>query len=423
MPWKESCHVRERMRFVARLEDGERMTDLCREFGISRKTGYKIWERFTTRGVDGLFDESRRPKRLRHQIAPEVEDLLLEARRAHPTWGPRKLRAWLRGKHEGVNLPAPSTIGSLLARRGLVVARRRRRLTPPFGLELHAAAGPNEVWCADFKGQFRVGSGSYCYPATITDRYSRFLLACEGLDDTKTDSVWPVFESAFRENGLPRFILTDNGTPFASRGLAGLSRLSVRWLRLGITPQRIEPGHPEQNGQHERMHLVLKQDTTRPASATMLQQQERFDRFLDEYNRERPHEALGNRTPASLYTHSPRPYPAQLPELLYPLHDQVATIGASGHLYLRGKASRQVFLSAALAGQRVGLREVSDGTWLVTFATLDLGVLDQRSCSFAPLDALAPAGERDLPDETQNYDKKEELKDEKPNGVSPMFPV
>lgn len=384
MPWKASCHMDERLRFMARLEEGERMADLCREFGISRKTGYKFWERYHRLGPVGLHDESRRPERLQHKLSEEVAALLVATRKVHPTWGPRKLLAWLAPRHPGLRLPVASTVGSLLERQGLVTARRHRHTTPPHGAPLARATGPNEVWCADFKGQFRLGHGRYCYPLTVTDRHSRMLLACEVLESTSLEPTRAAFELTFREYGLPRVLRTDNGTPFASRGLAGLSRLSVWWLRLGIRPERIERGHPEQNGQHERMHLDLKRETTRPAAATFLQQQERSDCFRHVYDYERPHEALGQQTPASVHVVSPRTFPERISEPQYPLHDDVRKVSGSGHLRLGGRANGALFLSTALAGEWVGLREVGDGLWQVAFMDLELGQLDYRTRRFVP---------------------------------------
>jgi putative transposase len=357
------------------------MVDLCRECGISRKTGYKLWRRFQKEGPRGLFDRSRAPERVPNRTSDEVRALLLEVRKDHPTWGPRKILGWLEGKHAGVVLPAPSTVGDLLRQHGLVQPRRRRRSTSPYAPGLTQPNGANDVWCADFKGQFRLGSGAYCYPLTITDRHSRFLLACEGLEGTRGDSTAAVFDSVFQQFGLPTVIRTDNGTPFASNALLGLSRLSVRWLRLGIRPERIEPAHPEQNGQHERMHRVLKAETTRPAAKNMLQQQERFDRFVEEYNHDRPHEALGQRPPGMLYQPSPRRFVAEPAEPQYPLHDERRRVGATGHLPL-GRRNRRCFLTEALAGEYVGLREFDDRLWLVSFMELDLGVIDVKNCRF-----------------------------------------
>jgi len=383
VPWKETCHVSERLSFMKRLEQGDRMTDVCREFGVSRKTGYKLWARYQRLGAVGLFDESRRPERSPQRVTGEVETVVLQARQAHPTWGPRKLHAWLSGQHPSVRLPSPSTIGDVLKRNGVVMSRRKRRRTPLHEAPLESALQANDLWCADFKGQFRLGNRNYCYPLTITDQFSRFLLTCEGLESTETEPARKVFELTFREFGLPSTLRTDNGVPFASRGLAGLSRLSVWWLRLGIVPERIEPAHPEQNGRHERMHLTLKQETTRPPAHSLLQQQERFERFIDEYNNERPHEALGQRPPTTLYTSSVRPFPNRLPEPEYPFHDDVLTVSKGGHVRLgRRRRDPQFFLANALRGQRVGVREVDDGVWLISFVSLDLGHFDGRANQF-----------------------------------------
>jgi transposase InsO family protein len=402
VPWKESCPVSERMRFVVRLERGERMVDLCREFGISRKTGYKLLKRFQAFGATGLFDEPRRPERIPHRTVPELEALIVEARQDHPTWGPKKLRAWLGNENPSLKLPVPSTIGDLLKRRGLVEPRRRRRTAPLHEGPLQQGLQPNDVWCADFKGQFRLRSGPYCYPLTITDQCSRFLLACEALEGTTCEPARAVFTLAFREHGLPLVIRTDNGTPFASTGLAGLSRLSVWWMRLGIRPERIEPGHPEQNGRHERMHLTLKKEATRPAAASQLQQQERFDRFVHQFNYVRPHEALDQRSPATVYVPSVRTLPTRVPEPEYPLHDDVRKVGPGGHIRIRGRGT-QFFISSALAGELVGIREVENGRWLVSFMTTDLGVIDLRARAFVPgFETSTPAGPLS-PDESTTY--------------------
>jgi putative transposase len=407
----------ERTKFVLRLEEGERMVDLCREFGISRKTGYKLWERYKRFGGVGLFDESRKPMRSPQRMSKELEELLLGGRKGHPTWGPKKVKAWLSTKNPGLKLPAPSSIGDLFKRHGLVTRRKRPRFPAAYGVgPLEQAREANHVWCADFKGQFKLGNGKYCYPLTITDRFSRVLLACEGLEGAVTESSLAVFQMAFRQYGLPSVIRTDNGPPFASRGLGGLSQLSVQWMRLGIRPERIEPAHPEQNGQHERMHLVLKQETTRPAAANFLQQQERFDRFVHVYNQERPHEGLDQRTPASCYQPSLRPFPETLPEPEYPLHDVVRTVNNEGRVHLWGRA-QHVYLSTALIGQQVGLREVSPGQWLVTFMRLDLGIVDGARCSLMPLPHPTPVdAPRDATVEPQPPSAN-------PTKVSPMSPV
>jgi transposase InsO family protein len=373
----------ERMLFVTRLAKGERMTELCREFGISRKTGYKFWKRFERHGVEALRDESRAPARVARKTSEAIEQLLLEARKAHSSWGGKKLKDVLEREQPGLKLPAVSTIAAILKRAGLVSGRKYRRRPAIAGAgALTAAQEPNHVWAADYKGQFRLGNREYCYPLTASDLFSRFVLAIEGLDGTDEEQARAVFEDIFRKYGLPLVLRTDNGPPFASQGLAGLTRLSAWWLRLGVRHERIAPGHPEQNGQHERMHRTLKAETTRPARANVMQQQERFDEFRNEFNEKRPHEAIDMKRPADVYRPSPRPAPAELPELHYPLHDDTLVVTRCGHLRLpRG---RMVFLSRALALEPVGLREQDDGRWLVTFMTLDLGNYDPRSGAFEP---------------------------------------
>jgi transposase InsO family protein len=398
MPWKVSDRVSERMTFISRLLDGERMTDLCAEYGVSRKTGYKLLERFRRLGPMGLFDASRRPVHMPLQTSDSIRQLVVEGRLLHRTWGPRKLRVWLSEKHPGVKIPCTTTIGQILARKGLVVSRKRRARVAPYTGALGRADAPNAIWCADYKGQFRLGNGRYCFPLTVTDQFSRYLLACEGFEAINGDTTRAVFEQLFAEYGLPRAIRTDNGAPFASRGLFGLSRLSAWWLKLGIVPERIEPAHPEQNGRHERMHRTLKAETTRPAAATLLQQQERFDVFVEHFNRERPHEALGQRRPIQLYSPSTRSVSGVADRLEYPLHDQAHKVSPSGHVHVGcGRDRRAVFLSSALGGERVGLREQSDGRWLISYATIDLGCYDPVEVRFIPADRpVRLDGEPDL---------------------------
>ena len=390
MPWKVSDPMTERMHFVTRLAKGERMLDLCREFGISRKTGYKFWDRFQRQGVTALEDQSRARKRIAHKTPEAIEQLLVDARTAHPSWGGRKLKNVLEREAPGVVLPSAGTIAAILKRRGLVQGRKRRRRPSRYEGALTTAQGPNDVWAADYKGHFRLGNREYCYPLTATDLHSRFILAVEALDGTDEEQARGVFEDVFSKHGLPLVIRTDNGTPFSSaQGLAGLTRLSAFWLRLGVRHERIEPAHPEQNGQHERMHRTLKSETARPARSNLMQQQERFDDFQREFNERRPHEALDMRRPAEIYRRSDRPLPKPLPELQYPLHDDTLVVGRNGHIRLpRG---RQVFLSNALVHQHVGVREEIDGRWLVTFATLDLGMYDPRTGAFDPTTPQPPA--------------------------------
>ena len=378
MPWKETCAVNERMKFVVRLEDGERMADLCREFGISRKTGYKLKKRFEELGRYGLVDQSRRPHGHPGRTPEAIRELLIEERRRRPTWGPRKLIAYLKRHHPDVRFPALSTSYKILKDAGLVEPRRRVRRVVPHTEPLRHAKLANDVWCADFKGQFKLGNGRYCYPLTITDARTRFLLGCEGLDSTKHAGARAVFEHVFRRYGLPKAIRTDNGTPFSSRAICGLSRLAVWWRRLGIAHERIEPGHPEQNGRHERMHRTLKAEATRPAGANLLQQQERLDAFVETYNFERPHEALEDRPPADFYRASPRAY--RMPgDPEYPFHDVAVRVLLNGQVEVpAGRPGHRirVYLSEVLAGELVGLREVEHNRWLVTFIDDDLGTLD-----------------------------------------------
>ena len=392
MPWKESCHVEERMKFVARLRSGERMSDLCREFGISRKTGYKFLQRFEQLSVVGLANQRRAPQHIPHRMSEEVAGLLVGLRREHPTWGPKKLRARLLEVSPSLSIPAASTIGEMLKKRGLVSPKRPRSKALVSYSPLCHARAPNDVWCVDFKGQFRLGNGRYCYPLTITDAYSRMLLTCEGLDDTCSQGARRAFTETFRSYGLPKAIRSDNGAPFASAGLAGLSRLSVWWLRLGIQLERIEPASPQQNGRHERMHRTLKAETTRPAGANMLQQQERFDRFKEIFNHERPHEALGQQVPANFYENAARGLPEKPQTPKYPLHDLELEVRRSGHLYIpgSGRSSGAFYLSSALADERVGLREIDDECWLVSFLALDLCTIDLNTKKLTPIDPLKP---------------------------------
>lgn len=364
------------MKFVSRLESGERMTDLCAEYEISRKTGHKIWNRYRELGVQGLFDQSRKPRSSPKRTPPELIEIIVEARRQHPTWGPRKLKAMLE-KQVGNEMPTSSTIGRVLQQRGLASPRKRRRepvVSRPTGLR--EASAPNEVWCADYKGQFRLGDQSYCYPLTISDQYSRFLLACDGMGAISEGAARETFADVFRQYGLPTVIRTDNGAPFASSGLGGLTRLSAYWLSLGIEHERTRPAHPEENGRHERMHRTLKQETTRPARSNLLQQQERFESFLVEYNEKRPHEALDMQPPASVYRPSEKLLPNPLPLPTYPLHDDTIVVTRSGGIRLPRLG--HIHLSSALAGYQVGIREDSDGRWLVSFAKLDLCIIDKN---------------------------------------------
>ncbi len=372
MPWKECKPMDERIRFIARLLDGENMSALCREFGISRPTGYKIFNRYKHLGLQGLENQSRRPYRHANKLPYQVERTLLHIKREHPSWGAPKIREKLIREFPMIKPPAKSTIHAVLDRHGLVKRRKHRRFRAQ-GTALNATNTPNGLWCADYKGEFLLGNHQYCYPLTITDYKSRYLLACEALHSTRSDFAFSVFERAFKDFGLPQAIRTDNGTPFASaNAFFGLSRLSVWWLRLGIKLQRIQPGKPQQNGRHERMHLTLKHEATKPPSFNFLQQQDRFDRFIDIYNQQRPHQALNGLYPADLYTPSTHRYlPDTEPD--YPFHDRTVRVTQCGRLCI-GK--RKINLSGVFAGQTVGIREVADNIWLVSFMQYDLGFFD-----------------------------------------------
>jgi len=383
MPWKECSVMEERLRFIAKLLDGDSMTEVCQEFGISRKTGYKIFNRYKHSGFEALSDRSRRPVRYANQLAPQIESLIVTLKREKPHWGARKIRELLvRRLDQDVRIPAKSTIHAVLHRHGLVkgIGRRRHRAT---GTQLSAGRAPNELWCADFKGEFKLGNGHYCYPLTVSDYASRFLLLCEALQSTREDTAITAFEQLFLERGLPAAIRSDNGVPFASpNALFNLSKLSVWWLRLGIAIERIKPGHPQQNGRHERMHLTLKKEATRPPGMNSLQQQARFDTFAREYNTERPHEALAMKMPAELYSASLRPYRG-LPELSYPLHERELIVTACGRICMHRK---RINLSQVFAGQRVGIKEVDEGIWIVSFMHYDLGYIDLEQKTLQPLD-------------------------------------
>jgi transposase InsO family protein len=382
----------ERLRFVARLLDGEAMSDVCRSFGISRKTGYKIFNRYQDQGLEALTDRCRRPVRYANQLPPQIEGLIVTLKREKPHWGARKIRELLvRRLDQDFRVPAKSTVHAILHRHGLVKGMSRPRHRAK-GTPLSAGAAPNDLWCADFKGEFKLGNGRYCYPLTVTDHASRLLLLCEALDSVCEEPTITAFEQLFRERGLPGAIRSDNGVPFASpNALFNLSKLSVWWLRLGIDIERIKPGHPQQNGRHERMHLTLKKEATRPPGMNSLQQQAKFDDFLQEFNTERPHEALAMKCPAEVYAPSSRPYDG-LPELTYPLHDREVLVTACGRICMHRK---RVNVSTVLAGQRLGLKEVDDGIWIVSFMHYDLGFIDLEQKTLQPLDN--PFGPRLLP--------------------------
>lgn len=379
MPWARTDWMSERLKFiVAYLECEASFSELCLDFGISRKTGYKWVRRYQAAGASALQELSRAPHSHPNAVGIDVVESIVAIRRRHPRWGPRKVQVVLKRQRPRLELPAASTIGDILKRQGLVRPRRRVRRSTPYADRLRQYDAPNAVWCADFKGWLSLGGvrgGERCHPLTISDGFSRFLLRCRALRRPLTQYTRRVFESAFCEFGLPRAIRTNNGPPFSTLAPGGLPRRAVWWIRLGIRPERIMPGRPEQNGRHERMHRTLKAETARPPRSSFSAQQRAFDRFLTEYNEERPHEALGQQVPASLYRPSLRAYPRELPELEYPAGFETRVAYPNGVISF---GTTQWYVSNCLAGERVGLEPCDDGRWRVHFGWVPIGILDLR---------------------------------------------
>jgi transposase InsO family protein len=381
MPWKERSIVEERKRFVLRLKDGESMTSLCREFGISRVTGYKVYDRYKECGLEGLTDRARTPYRYANKLPAQLEAMIVSLRREKPTWGASLGIGCYANCPTMFEYPraAPST-PSWTAMAWLPDNDAHAQKTE--GTPLSPGLTPNALWCTGYKGEFMLGDKRYCYPLTVSDHASRYLLLCEAMESVKEQAAFTAFECLFKERGLPHAIRSDNGIPFASpNGLFNLSRLSVWWLRLGIMIERIRPGHPQQNGRHERMHRTLKMEATRPAGSNFLQQQAKFDAFVHEFNNQRPHEALDMKYPADVYRPSARPYRG-IGELSYPFHDRTALVTCCGRICIYKK---KINLSTSLAGQAVGIKEVDDGIWLVSFMDYDLGYIDLEEKTLQPL--------------------------------------
>lgn len=377
MPWNETCAMDERVRFVGRwLEGRGTKRQLCAEFGISRVTGDKWIRRYELEGLAGLAERSRAPLGHPNAVAVAVAERIVTAKLAHPHWGPKKVMDWLRRRAPDAYWPADSTAGVILERAGLVRPRRRRRRVAPMAQPLAHCGACHDVWSADFKGDYRLGDGRRCYPLTVSDNHSRYLLACRALGGPTHAAVQPWFERVFRAHGLPAAIRTDNGAPFASLALGGLSRLSAWWVRLGIRPERIAPGRPNQNGRHERMHRPLKAQATQPPSANLVAQQRRFDAFVAEYNDERSHEGLGRTTPASHYAPSLRPYPETLRPIDYPASQLVRRVRSNGEIRWGGGL---IYVSGVLAGELVGLEAIATGLWEVCYSFHPLGLLDERT--------------------------------------------
>lgn len=377
MPWMETCAMDERIRFVVEAMEPEAiMTEVCGRFGISRKTGYKWLSRYRAEGLQGLAERSRSPFRRPQTVSAALTEVIVCLKRSHPTWGPRKLRAYLVAAAPEVAWPASSTIGELLARRGLVRSRRRRQRVPAMTTPFAACEAPNDIWSADFKGWFRTGDGTRCDPFTVTDGFSRYAVVCQAVARADRAHVQPALEAAFREHGLPRALRTDNGPPFAAKGNTGLSRLAVWLLKLGVRPERITPGKPEENGRHERFHRTLNEETALPPAATATEQQRRFDDFRRTYNQLRPHEALGQKPPASLYWPSPRRMPSRLAELAYPDNMAVRRVRSSGEIKWKGE---RLYLSEALVGEPIGiLDDEPSECWIIHFSDMPIARIDLR---------------------------------------------
>ena len=390
MPWQTTTPMSQRLEFIQAVlhrRDGDTFKAICGRFGVHEKTGHKWFARFQAGGPEALADRSHAPHVAAHQVPPERQAAICALREAHPSWGARKLRVVLMGQHPEVSWPAASTITTVLKRHGLVAARshRRRERSAWAAGHLTQPVAPNDVWAADFKGQFRVGTGAYCYPLTVSDLHARYVLSITALPSVAAPAVEAAFRHLFQLYGLPRVIRTDNGVPFgAPQALGGLSRLAVWWIRLGIRPERIRKGEPQENGAHERMHRTLKAETTRPVSKSIEAQQRRFHGWREVFNTQRPHEALGQTPPALHYATSPRPLPRRLPPLDYPPHHELRRVSQAGAVSWHGSA---LFLSEVLAGEYVSLHEAAEGVWSIHFGPLTLGQYHQDTLHFT--EALA----------------------------------
>ena len=399
MPWKETCVMDQRMSFIAAcLEGDESIAALCRHFAISRKTGHKWLSRYRAEGAGGLVERSRAPHSNARALAEEVATAVVSVRHRYPSWGPRKVKAWLEDRYPERVWPAASTIGELFDRAGLTRPRKRRRRMAPQSAPLAACRAPNDVWCADFKGWFLTGDGTHVEPFTLSDGDSRFLIRCEAVGRADEGHVWPILAAAFHEYGLPRVLRSDNGPPFASLAAAGLSRFAVKLIKAGVMPDRIAPGKPQQNGRHERLHLTLKQDTAAPPAHSLAEQIDRFERFRHVYNVERPHEALGQVPPARLYEPSPRLFNGVLRSPDYPDQAQVRRVRRCGAVKWRGD---EIFISQALTGELVGLFPIADNVWLVKYGPVVLGTMKGRE-GFIRIGPGRPSRPNPLPNKPRN---------------------
>jgi putative transposase len=383
MPWKETCPMDQRIQLLSDRSKGNySITELSQIYNISRKTIYKWIERYQEKGSEGLNELSRAPLNHPNATGPEIVSKLIDTKLEHKTWGPKKIVARLEKQFPDQVWPAPSTAGRILKKEGLVDDRHYKRRTPPYTEPFRQCERPNDVWSMDYKGQFRMGDGRLCYPFTVSDNFSRYLLTCQGLYHPSYENTRPWLEKAFREYGLPLAVRNDNGAPFATVGLGGISTLSVWLIKLWVRPERIKAGHPEQNGRHERMHRTLKQETAAPPKMDMESQQNSFDEFQTEYNTERPHEALEQNVPASLYVPSRRMLPNKLPKIDYASCFTVRQVRQSGCIKWKGA---EVYVSQALAREPVGLRQIGESIWEVRFSFHTLGILDERIVKVLPI--------------------------------------
>jgi putative transposase len=383
MPWKETCAMDQKIQLLSDfLKDEYTITELSTNYHVSRNTVYKWIERYQSKGLEGLEELSRAPLSHPNATRPETISQLIDTKLKHKNWGPKKIIAKLEKLHPDFSWPASSTAGSILKKEGLVCSRHFKRRTPPYSEPFLSCTKPNDVWSIDYKGQFRMGDGRLCYPLTLTDNYSRYLLGCRGLHHPTHEKTRPWLERAFREYGLPLAIRSDNGAPFASTGLGGISTLSAWLIKLRIRPERITLGHPEQNGRHERMHRTLKAETSKPPRANLKDQQQAFDVFRREYNTERPHEALAQEVPAAFYQPSHRMLPDKPPEIEYPSMFTVRQVRSNGEIKWKGEF---VYISQALAGEPIGLRQINEKEWEVRFSFHPLGILDEQIVKVLPI--------------------------------------
>lgn len=376
MTWKQTSTMTEKLKFLADYNEKlYSFTELCNKYGISRKTGYKLVNRYEAEGIDGLRERSRAHKSHPYTTSNEIKDVIMKTKSKFPLWGPKKIRSWLLTNRPDIIVPVSSTIGEILYSHGLVKPRKKRSKVAPYTQPFKECLNSNAVWSADFKGQFKLGNKKLCYPLTITDNYSRYLLGCKGLYNPTYINTKLYFETIFKEYGLPHAIKTDNGAPFSSTSIAGLSQLSIWWVKLGITPERIKAGHPEQNGRHERMHRTLKEHTVITPGHDLKSQQALFDDFIYEYNNERPHEALSDQPPVKIYRPSLREMPNKLPALEYNDNCIIRKVRMNGEIKWHGK---QYYLAQLLYGEPVGLEEIDDDIWQIYFSNIKLGILNLR---------------------------------------------